>query len=349
MKSLGVDVIVMRVKIFLNVALLVCIGSFGLNSCTKQPAKPEEESGKWEAINSGLESLYVQCITISPHDKDVIYAGTYGGIFRTTNGGVLWYERSSGLTSDDIKAVAVSPHNANIVFCGTWGQGVFKSEDGGETWVQKNDGIPNPRINSIVFDPNDPQTVYIACADKMLKTIDAGETWTVSFTYGNVRSVAVQPTAENRVYVGIEYHGIFRTDSTGNGWERVNNGLYHTNDGYLGPYDITFDPISPETMYVATYSVDVHKSVDGGDVWTLKSNGVDYRKVRKSVINPINPRIIYAATDRGVMMSADGGDNWSPLSGGLENEKIRTIALHRDGPEMVYAGTYGGGIYRYVK
>jgi len=317
-------------------------------SCDKNPVGPGEIVNQWVSINSGLNSLYVQYIAVNPHNDNILYAATYGSIYKSTDKGTQWSEAGTGLTSDDIKCVEVSLHDSNVLFCGTWGHGIFKSLDGGTTWESKSEGIPNPRINEIEFDPLNSDNVYAACADQMFVTNNGGDNWNSCFTYGNVRSIAVHPQQSEILFVGLEYHGAFKSVNGGLDWLKVNEGLANTADGYAGPYDIAINPLTPDLMYAATYATDLFKSENGGASWELKNNGLDYRKVRNIALDPSNPNILYAATDRGVMYSTDTGETWHTLNNGLSEDNIRTIAVGNGNPRMIYIGTYGGGIYRYV-
>lgn len=318
-----------------------------LSSCEKNPLDSGNHTD-WARINSGLGSYFIQDLAIDPHDVTTLYAATYGGIYKSSDSGDHWSECGNGITSDDIKCIQVSPFDANLLVCGTWGQGIFISHDCGNTWQSSSTGITNPRVNEIEFDPQDSDKLYAACADMMFKSINGGETWEICFSYGNVRSVAIHPLQPESLFVGVEFHGIFRSYDDGASWQKTSTGLHNTEDGYAGPYDIVFDPLQPTLLYAATYTVDIYKSVNGGESWALRDRGLDYRKVREISLDPRYSQILIAATDRGVMLSSDSGETWQPLDSSLNEEGIRAIAVSNAKPRTIYAGTYGGGVFRYV-
>ncbi len=317
-------------------------------ACEKNPLSPGELTDQWVALNSGLGGLYVQDLAVHPQDAAIVYAATFGGLYVSNDAGEQWRLLGTGISSGDIKCVAVSPHYPEVIMCGTWGDGIFKSTDAGATWSPQNQSFYNPRINEIEFDRDNADLVYAATADKLYKSADLGTTWSESFAYGNVRSVAVHPVQSNVVFVGIEYHGIFRSENGGDDWLPANFGLFHTEDGYAGPFDIAFDPLSPDYLYAATNAVDIYASENCGLQWKLKDRGMDHRKVRTLALDPRNTDIVYAGSDRGVLYSADRGEQWKLLDGGACLENIRALtALYAD-TRILYAGSYGGGIYRYV-
>ncbi|MGQ9560453.1 MAG: WD40/YVTN/BNR-like repeat-containing protein [Candidatus Oleimicrobiaceae bacterium] len=314
-----------------------------LYGCTKVPVGPE--SATWSPRNLGLGSPYVQCLAVDPHDENVIYAGTFGGLFRSVDAGRRWQACGEGITSSDISAIAVSPHRGDLLLCGTWGKGVFLSKDGGRTWLSRSNGIRNPRVNAVAFDIEDSSRIYAATTDAMFVSDDGGCSWQPCFPYGNVRSVAQHPLQAQVLYVGVEYHGLLKTEDGGLAWQPKNSGLHRTEGSYDAPWDIAFDPAEPRIMYVATGIIDLHKSEDGGETWKLLSDGLDWRRVRQVAVDKSDPRSIYAATDRGVMRSADGGSKWYSMSEGLSSTNVRAIVVTRT---AVYAGTYGGGVFRYA-
>ncbi|MDI6781743.1 MAG: YCF48-related protein [bacterium] len=59
-------------------------------------------------------------------------------------------------------------------------------------------------------------------------------------------------------------------------------------------------------------------------------------------INPVDSKIVYAATSQGVYVTVDGGKFWCEMTKGLINPNISTIAIHPQNPDIVYAGGDGG-------
>src|SRR5690606_20858024 len=63
----------------------------------------------------------------------------------------------------------------------------------------------------------------------------------------------------------------------------------------------------------------VHKSTNGGDSWTVSSDGLEPLNIDADMIfklesNPLNPNQLSIATNKGVFTSTDGGENWSQLN-----------------------------------
>jgi ligand-binding sensor domain-containing protein len=56
-----------------------------------------------------------------------IFAGTAGGVFRSTNDGDFWVEASNGLLPPDGNVWTLAIDSRGFLFAGTAGAGVFRS------------------------------------------------------------------------------------------------------------------------------------------------------------------------------------------------------------------------------
>lgn len=93
------------------------------------------DGGQSWSATSGLGADAVLGVAVDPAARQTVYAGTEGGLAKTTDGGASW--RKLPLPGQNVVAVAVSPANPRVVLAiavnGRDGQ-VYRSEDGGATW-----------------------------------------------------------------------------------------------------------------------------------------------------------------------------------------------------------------------
>ena len=89
----------------------------------------------------------------------------------------------------------------------------------------------------------------------------------------------------------------------------------------------------------------VFKTTDGGASWKPINTGFVARFVLALAIDPVNPEIIYAGSDRGVFKSTDGGNNWIVPDGNITLSSIQAIAIDPVTPLTIYAAT-SSGIYK---
>lgn len=72
----------------------------------------------------------ISALTISPHDSDIIFAGTGNGIYKTSDGGKTW----SHVSYKGLNVSALSFDEQGTLFGSVGTFGLVKSDDMGESW-----------------------------------------------------------------------------------------------------------------------------------------------------------------------------------------------------------------------
>jgi photosystem II stability/assembly factor-like uncharacterized protein len=184
------------------------------------PYGPNEERGIFRSTNGGRtfekvlykdENTGGNDVDIDPSNPDVVYAtlweerqgpwenavwaGTNGGIFKSTDGGITWKQLTNGLPVVVQANLAISPANPRRVYATVAGNnepqlldqtrgttGVYRSDDAGETWIRVTDDTrPTGRIGGgdlpmPIPHPKDQDTVIMASTVSW-KSTDGGKTW----------------------------------------------------------------------------------------------------------------------------------------------------------------------------
>jgi hypothetical protein len=78
-----------------------------------------------------------------------LFAGTYDGVFLSTNNGSNWTAASNGLTTRYVISLAL--HDSNV-FAGTFGGGIFHSTDLGASWTAVNHDLTENDVRALVAD-----------------------------------------------------------------------------------------------------------------------------------------------------------------------------------------------------
>ncbi|MFZ4399624.1 MAG: VPS10 domain-containing protein [Bacteroidales bacterium] len=158
---------------------------------------------------------------------------------------------------------------------------------------------------------------------------------------GRLNCIAFHPTNMNIFYVGSPSGGLWKTTNGGNTWVSLTDNL-----SVIGVSSIVIDYTNPNIIYIATgdgdgtdtYSIGILKSTDAG--LSFQTTGLNYlvesrRTINKLIINPINPKTLFAATSAGVFRSFNGGNTWdNTLSG-----KTIDIAYKPGDTNVMYATT----------
>ncbi|MDQ2801186.1 MAG: hypothetical protein M3Y41_00315, partial [Pseudomonadota bacterium] len=98
---------------------------------------------RWEHVFTAADT---QAVTIDPRHPEVIYAGTSGGPYRSTDRGRSW-ERL-GFPDDDAQVWSIGfDPGGKIVYAGGSPVAVYRSDDGGDTFRRLPDPDLPPRVN----------------------------------------------------------------------------------------------------------------------------------------------------------------------------------------------------------
>ena len=214
-----------------------------------------------------------------------------------------------------VTAVAGVPGQPLAYYMGATGGGVWKTDDAGLTWHAITDGyVKTGSVGAIAVAPSDPNVVYVGMGEADIRS---------NFSHGD---------------------GVYRSVDAGKTWQHV--GLDATRQ--IGR--ISIDPRDPNVAFVAALGNPfgpsrergLFRTRDGGATWQNVLFVDDKTGAADVVIDPVNPRIVYAAfwpvyrrpwqiysggNGSGPYKSTDGGTTWTELHGGLPTGMKGRIGL----------------------
>ncbi len=191
--------------------------------------------------------------------------------------------------------------NPNLYYFGTVGGGVWRTQDAGQTWDNISDKYFGGSIGAVAVAESDPNVIYVGEGEQTLRN--------------NVASGA----------------GLWRSTDAGATWKSI--GLQDSR--HIAR--IRVHPKNADVLYVAALGNlwkpnemrGVFRSMDGGQTWKKILYINDKAGAADLILDPNNPRIIYASTwnmtrngyrmdsggpDSKLWKSTDGGDTWENLS-----------------------------------
>jgi photosystem II stability/assembly factor-like uncharacterized protein len=310
----------------------------------------------WSQADAGLSDIDIRTLAIHSSNTAIIYAGGRDGVFKSVDGGANWSKLIAFQLSAPIfppplspppfgagpahpRSLVISSVNPNVLYALTWRYNacafsdklIFKSIDGGAAWT---DSASPPFSGCLlgelmVLDPADPNTIYVAEAEDgwwLLKSTDGGANWNTIWDWTRGMESALRALAIDPTNSSTLYAGM----------------------GNFG-----------QTTFGSNFS-GLMKSTDGGESWV--NLGLTQGAVTVLAINPVDPRVLYAATEdlqavppgfRGLFKSTDSGASWFPINDGLESlintrYRISALVISRVNPNLLYAGTAGAGVLRSV-
>ena len=193
---------------------------------------------------------------------------------------------------------------------------------------------PSRIVYAAAADPAEPQTIYAGTAEGLLRSGDAGATWTRLETgsAGGVFSLAFAGEGRARLLAGGS-SALFRSVPAAPGWSGLS---------LPAVFALGVDPSNPSVLYAGTRGR-VLKSTDGGLQWSDASSGVAATFALALAVSPKDSATVYAGTaGSGVFKSSDAGKTWHPSGAELQGTAVRSLAIRPDNSAVVYAGTDGG-------
>ncbi len=309
----------------------------GLAYMTPGLHKSTNGGESWTAVSGGLYNERISALTIDRQNPLTVYAGTYNGLFKSTDRGATW----SFLNSETMNVLVIDPQNSSILYAGR-DTGVYKSTDGGAGWSAVNTGLGDTHIQVLAVDPQYPATLYAGTeTGGVYKTTGGGATWSAvnnGITDTNIENLAIDPQNPEILYAGA-VNATYKSTNGGTSWSVLNSGI-----GYTGNISVlTINPQNPATLYAAESGGGIVKSTDGGTSWSLATSGFLSIVIPVLAIDPQNPAILYAGSGGGgAYKSTDSGATWKAVSSGLGKGNINALAIDPQSPMTLYSGTLAG-------
>jgi photosystem II stability/assembly factor-like uncharacterized protein len=146
----------------------------------------------------------------------VLYAGTFQGLWKSTDGGESYVHLSPNLPDPNllVSALAIDPADHDYpgtVYAGTWGGGVLRSTDGGVTWSDL--GLSGQGIVSLLVRGDSGDLYAGTWGQGVLKSTDGGVNWQ-PFNKGIETSIVLalanDPTDQGRIFAGLSYGSVYQ-------------------------------------------------------------------------------------------------------------------------------------------
>lgn len=169
----------------------------------------------------------------------------------------------------------------------------------------------------------------------------AGE-WKLAGPFGgSATSLAIDPADSRTLLAGTRNGHIFRSTNAGGSWDRLN----FPSNLAGSVQSLMIDPADPKHYFAGVRATNaagagLFETTDAGVTWT-KNPEMDGNSVEALAVYPKDPKIMAAASRRGVYQSKDGGKNWEKISPEKSEELLAVTAVAYDprNPDHLYAGT----------
>lgn len=287
----------------------------------------------WTRYRDGFNNRRVHDVELDPCDRDALYAGTVGGLYRSDDSGKTWY-----LVSDEelvVNTIALDPQRPERIILGVEGDGVYLSTDHGKTFSRSCKGLRNLTVTSVAVDPEASKRVYAAVAfggvsSGIYQSEDAGRSWKkISTTkLPPVLSLTLNDDPEVKFVAGSEKGFFWSTEGTE--WTQA----APANAPIRVDKIVRFNRL----RFFAATSDGVFTSRDAGKSWYRLADSGD-RAVDLGIGSLGEKKALFALTTNGVAVF--DGERWQTIADAPT--KGRTIAVRNvDGSQFIFvAGVQG--------
>ncbi len=288
-----------------------------------------------EYFNYGKISSRIVSGTYDPQDHNIIYIGpAYGGVWKSTNGGVNWVPLTDNQPSMSMGAIVLDPDNPQIVYAGTGeatysgasysGLGLLKSTDGGASWTQITAGFPtHTYFSRIVIRSGHNNELLAALGNSgLFRSSNSGESWSQALA-GRCDEVRYTPSGDT-VFIAGSGTGFKRSVDGGATYSNFSSGLTL---GERTHFDYCYS--NPAYMYAAAYtssSFKVFKSTDYGITFSQVSASTDFEYGQAWYdmycrVNPDDPNDAYVGTID-VFRTTNGGTSFVNITNAYSNGTV---------------------------
>jgi photosystem II stability/assembly factor-like uncharacterized protein len=241
-----------------------------------------DHAGIWYTSNGGTSwtaaqgvlGLSVRSLFTSPLDPARLWLASWGsGVWNRPSPTKQWQHLSA--PTDYAFTVVPDAYTNNRVFVGSWGP-ILQSNDDGQIFV--NDGVS---ANPFAFtaDPSNSNVIYAATqVSGVYKSTDSGMTWnqsngaltpwaTPAGNFIDVRSIVVDPSSPQTLYIGTLGRGVYRSTDGAITWTNI-----------LAPSEaigcLLLIGGSPSALYACVHGGGIQRTSNGGATWTDVSAGL---------------------------------------------------------------------------
>lgn len=290
--------------------------------------------------------------------------GNDGGVYISPNKGDVWKQmvmvptingRAEDIGFLNVNSLEMDPSDSAAVYLASEEFGLYYTYNVTKGWNIV-DELGSNTIVDVEVDAKEKCKVYVALANKVLRTSDCSREWEQIYLVPNqefrITDVAVDHFNTSHIYIASSAGDLIKSIDNGKNWrtiQRFNNPIK----------EIIINPQDSREVYVATSKNELYRfnsnsnlSYDDLSEFRNRLDGTDWRNIREELeaydIGDIfvslefskNGQDIIWASSRGLVRSPDGGLSWLPISllTPPEETNITAMAINPDNADEIYYG-----------
>ena len=300
----------------------------------------------WSTTNASIFSH--ADIHFLGYNGSVLYCGSDGGVYKSTNDGVTWTDLNATLSTLQYMSADYDPTSTLRLYGGTQDNNKETSTDGGITWNQ----ITTGDGGYTVVDPVHTNFVYGQYVNGSLqRSSNFGANYTEIRPTGSSGGLFYNPYAMapgNDSTIVYGQADLWKTTSaqtatSSSGWTQI------ATTGVVGGSvsSIAIGATSTGTIYAGTSNGRLLATTNNGTTWAT-TTGFPY--ATGLAVDRTNDNICYAGMSGfiagvHVYKTTNGGTTWGNVTGNFPNIPVLCIALRTTSPRTLFVGT-DLGVYK---
>jgi photosystem II stability/assembly factor-like uncharacterized protein len=302
----------------------------------------------WKNRSNGLSVTMYYDADVAPSDPRTFGGGAQdnGTLITTTGRADDHFEILGG----DGGWIVFDPHDASHLFASYYNLSIFRFRNNRSRDVSppaSEDEQNSIWMAFIATDPIDPAIVFTGSTRVWRSRNDATSWEAVSATLDGspISAIEIARADRQRVYIGTENGGFFRSLDGGATWSA-------NLAGSLPGHIITRIAAAPNQANRVFATVGnfghahVFRSDDGGMMWSDADRGQLPDAPHQSIAIPDDaPETIFVCSDAGVFVSTNAGSTWMNLTRNLPHVMVVDLVYHEP-TTTLYAATYGRGLFK---
>jgi photosystem II stability/assembly factor-like uncharacterized protein len=294
-------------------------------------------------------------IVFAPSNSNLMFLGTDGGIFKSTNKGENWTAINNNLFITQFYYSAVAP-TGTTYYGGTQDNGTLKST-GSSSWTEII--IGDGGATEVDFsNPNIIYTEYVNLC--FYKSTNGGSTFLRSMngipTAGSgqgdgtsdrtlfISPFSMDPNNSNTIVAGT--YRVWRTTNSAASWTSISGDLTGDGTGSSGSKisTVIVSKGNSNVIYVGCSNGRVQVTTDAGATWNLRTSGLPVAYCTRIATNPNDPAAAFAtfsgfSSGNKVYKTTNYGVNWTNISNNLPNIPVSCIVVNPSNVNNIYIGT----------
>ncbi|QQS35832.1 MAG: T9SS type A sorting domain-containing protein [Ignavibacteriales bacterium] len=299
---------------------------------------PGEPEGPSDYVHADQHS-----VTFHPTNPNIIYFGTDGGVFRTTDGGETFGGCNGGYQStqfyNGFSSSFQTPNlgigglqdNATAIFEGTVAWRRVIGGDGCQTGI-------NAANENILYGTSQ----YL----NLLRSTNRGLNWSGITPGGRVSPAFVAPFIICQSNPSVIYAGskvFHRSTNSGSSWTLGNGGVQLDGNEILA---IGVSATSTDTVYVGTAptttTAHVFRSTNGGSTFTNITGIIPDRYIDDIAVDPSDSKVVYVVVSgfgtSHLFKSTNAGNDWIDIGSTLPDVPSSAIVVNPFNTQQLFFG-----------